>query len=244
MRAVIIDDERLARQELKSLIEECSDTIKVVGEASNGLEGIEAVKKLAPDIIFLDIQMPEMDGFEMLKHLEEIPIVIFTSAYDDYALEAFRANALDYLLKPIDPAQLINTLQKVEKDVENEFYSDVTDLREGRRLTIGDNIFIKEGEKCFFPNLRDISHFESHGNYVKVFFGENKPMILRSLNALEERLSSEDFFRANRKYLINIHTIVQIENWFNGGLKVTLNNNKVVEISRRQAIRFRDIMSL
>lgn len=244
MRAVIIDDERLARQELKSLIEECSDTIKVVGEAKDGLEGIKIIEKLAPDIIFLDIQMPEMDGFEMLKHLEEIPIVIFTSAYDEYALEAFRANALDYLLKPVDPAELMNTIQKVEKDVENEFYSDITNFREGRRLNVTDRIFIKEGEKCFLPSLEEIFFFESQGNYVKVYFKENKPMILRSLNALEERLSPEDFFRANRKYLINVHSIAQIENWFNGGLKVTLNNNKEVEISRRQAIRFKDIMSL
>lgn len=244
MRAVIIDDERLARHELKSLIEECSDTIKVVGEAKDGLEGIKAIEKLTPDIIFLDIQMPEMDGFEMLKHLEEIPIVIFTSAYDEYALDAFRANALDYLLKPIDPAELINTIKKVEKDVENEFYSTITNFREGRRLTIKDRIFIKEGEKCFFPSLEDIPYFESQGNYVKLLFKENKVMILRSLNALEERLSPEDFFRASRKYLINVHSITQIENWFNGGLKVTLNNKKDVEISRRQAIRFKDVMSI
>ncbi len=244
MRAVIIDDERLARQELKRLIEESADTIQVVGEANNGLEGIKTIKKLAPDIIFLDIQMPEMDGFEMLKHLEEIPIVIFTSAYDEYALEAFRANALDYLLKPIDPTEFINTIQKIEKDVENEFYSDVSNYREDRRLTANDKVLIKDGEKCYFPQLQEIFYFESHGNYVKIYFKENKPMILRSLNALEERLSPEDFFRANRKYLINIHAIKQIENWFNGGLKVTLENNKEVEISRRQAIRFKDIMAL
>jgi|SRR5690554_2249638 len=244
MKVIIIDDERLAREELKHLLKDYESTLTIVGEASNGIEGIKVIEKLKPDLIFLDIQMPEMNGFEMLKKLTEIPKVIFTSAYDEYALEAFKVNALDYLLKPIEPTRLKDALDKVKNDPDDEFFSTVSNAREDRKLTIEDRVFIKDGEKCYFPKLSEVNFFESQGNYVRVYFDNKKPMILRSLNSLEERLSTEDFFRANRKYLINLHSIVEIENWFNGGLKVKLSNNQDIEISRRQAIRFKDIMSL
>ncbi len=244
MKAIIIDDERLARQELKHLLEVHKDTITIIGEASNGKEGIELIKELSPDLIFLDIQMPEMNGFEMLKQLEEIPKVIFVTAYDDYAIDAFKVNALDYLLKPVEPELLKRTIEKLENSSEEDFYSADENHRSERKLTIHDHIFLKDGEKCFFPVLKDVRYFESQGNYVRVFFNEDRPMILRSLNALQERLSTEDFFRANRKYLINIHHIENIENWFNGGLKVKLSDQMEIEVSRRQTIRFKDIMML
>lgn len=244
MKVLLIDDERLAREELKHLLKEFAGNITIVGEASNGVEGLKAIKELSPDLVFLDIQMPEMDGFEMLKRLDEIPRVIFTSAYDEYALEAFKVNALDYLLKPIDPTRLKDAIQKIKNDSEDEFFSPIANPREERKLNNTDRVFIKDGEKCYFPLLSEIRYFESQGNYVRMYFDNKKPMILRSLNALEERLSSEDFFRANRKYLINIQAIKEIENWFNGGLKVKLDNDVEIEISRRQAIRFKDIMSI
>ncbi|PWH87106.1 LytR/AlgR family response regulator transcription factor [Brumimicrobium oceani] len=244
MKAIIIDDERLARQELKLLLEAHKDTITIIGEATNGKEGIQLIKELNPDLIFLDIQMPEMSGFEMLKNLEEIPKVIFVTAYDDHAIEAFKVDALDYLLKPVEPELLKGTIEKLENSQEEDFYSPDENHRTERKLTISDHIFLKDGEKCFFPKLQDVRYFESQGNYVRVFFNDERPMILRSLNALQERLSTEDFFRANRKYLINIHHIESIENWFNGGLKVKLSDEKEIEVSRRQTIRFKDIMML
>lgn len=245
MKAIIIDDERLAREELKSLLAQYSDDINVVGEAKNGMEGIEAIKRLAPDIVFLDIQMPEMDGFEMIKKLDIIPKVVFVSAYDEYALDAFKVNALDYLLKPVDPEQLKDTLKKLKSDkIDDEFVSNVENERVGRKLTVKDRVFIKDGENCYFPYLHQIIYFESHGNYVKVYFNNEHPMILRSLNALEDRISSNDFFRANRKYLINLSEIDEVENWFNGGLKVKLKSGKEIEISRRQTLKFKEIMSI
>lgn len=244
MKGIIIDDERLARQELRHLLKKHNEAITIVAEASNGIEGIKAIQEHSPDIVFLDIQMPEMDGFEMLKQLDEIPKVIFISAYDDYALDAFKVNALDYLLKPVDPARLADTLEKIKAETENEFFSPVSNTREERKLNKKDRVFIKDGEKCFYPYLEEIRFFESQGNYVRVFFKDERPMILRSLNSLEEKLSTEDFFRANRKYLINIHEIDSVENWFNGGLKVKLSDGTEIEISRRQAIRFKDIMSI
>lgn len=244
MKAVIIDDERLARTELKHLLEQHTDTIDVIGEAVNAKEGIEAIEKQKPDVIFLDIQMPEMNGFEMLKELDEIPKVIFITAYDEHAIEAFKINALDYLLKPVDPERLKEAVEKLSANKDEEFESKVDTNRKERKLTINDHVFIKDGEKCYYPKLADVRYFESQGNYVKVYFDKHHPMILRSLNALEERLDGEDFFRANRKYIINLHWIRNIENWFNGGLKVFFNDEEAVEISRRQAIRFKDIMSI
>jgi two-component system LytT family response regulator len=244
MKAIIIDDERLARRELSLLLEKHSDKIEIIDEAQNAKEGIEAINKHQPDLIFLDIQMPEMSGFEMLKQLEEFPKVIFVTAYDEHAIEAFKINAVDYLLKPVDPERLAEAIQKIESNKEEEFESNLASNRKDRKLTVDDRVFIKDGEKCYYPKLADVRYFESQGNYVKVFFNNDHPMILRSLNALEERLDGEDFFRANRKYIINLNWVQRIENWFNGGLKVFINEEESIDISRRQAIRFKDIMSI
>lgn len=243
MKAVIIDDERLARTELKSLLNS-EETIEIVGEGKNGKEGIELIKTLNPDVVFLDIQMPEMDGFEMIRKLDEIPNIIFVTAYDDHAIEAFKHNALDYLLKPVDPEQLKKSIEKVQNNIdENDFESNKSRTAK-EVLSSDDRVFIKDGEKCYLPFVRDIRFLESHGNYVRVFFNAGKPLILRSLNNLEERLDPHLFFRANRKYIINLNHIENIENWFNGGLQVTLSSGEKIDISRRQAIRFKDFMSI
>jgi two-component system LytT family response regulator len=245
IRSLIIDDERLAREELKSLLKNHPE-IEIIGEAKNATEGIELITKEQPDLIFLDIQMPEMNGFEMLKELDEMPQVIFITAYDEYALEAFKVKALDYLLKPVHPEDLKHTIERLAlSQNEDEFTSTIHPQfdRKDRQLTITDRVFIKDNEKCFFPKLEEIRYFESHGNYIKVFFSKHKPMILRSLNSLEERLDPNHFFRANRKYIINLNYIENIENWFNGGLQVTLTEDIKIEISRRQAIKFKEIMS-
>lgn len=243
MRVVIIDDERLARNELKSLLNS-NKQIEVVGEAKNGFEGIEEIEQKSPDLIFLDVQMPEMTGFEMLKKIDEIPHVIFTTAYDDYALSAFEANALDYLLKPIDEEKLAAAIEKAQTRIEEDNFVLESNEEKSAILRPEDHVFLKDGEKCFFPKVENIRYFESQGNYVRVFFLDNKPMILKSLNALEERLCSKTFFRANRKYIVNINYITSVENWFNGGLRVTLSPNEQIEISRRQAIKFKDLHSL
>jgi two-component system, LytTR family, response regulator len=244
MRTLIIDDERLAREELKSMIESYH-FVEIIGEAKNPKEGIEKIKELQPELIFLDIQMPGMNGFEMLQQLEEIPKVIFVTAYDEFAINAFEINALDYLLKPIDPNRLKEAISKLQKP-EDEFKTKLKGIenRKEKILNSGDKIFIKDGEKCWYIDINTIRMFESDGNYVKVYFDKFRPLILRSLNSLEERLSNESFFRANRKFIINLNQITAIENWFNGGLMVTLRENEKVEISRRQAIRFKEQMSL
>jgi two-component system LytT family response regulator len=240
MRVLVIDDERLARNELISLLKEFP-SIEVVGEAKNGFEGIEKINELKPDLVFLDIHMPEMTGFQMLKKLEEIPQVIFVTAHDEYALAAFESDALDYILKPVNKEQLAKALDKANQRLDEDDYNSTLDqVTKKDILKSDDRIFLKDGEKCFYPRIGEIRYFESHGNYVRIFFNDDKPMILRSLNSLEDKLCTKTFFRANRKYIINLNYVSSIENWFNGGLRVMLSPGEQIEISRRQAIKFKD----
>lgn len=241
IKAIIIDDERLARNELKKLLQDHSD-IEVIDEATNVDEGIEKIETLNPDLIFLDIQMPGKTGFDLLAEVEKAPKVIFTTAYDEYAIKAFEVNALDYLLKPIEPKRLSDTIQKLQA----ELYKERIGLTGSNRgpLTEQDQVFVKDGERCWFVKLGEIRLFESVGNYAKVFFGTNKPLILKSLNALEERLDDRMFFRANRKHIINLRWIEKIEPYFNGGLILDLKGGEKIEVSRRQTVKFKEMMSL
>ncbi len=239
MNALIIDDERLARKELINLLEEHKE-VQVVGEAANADEAIELIDKLKPNLLFLDIQMPGKTGFELLEMLDTVPAVVFTTAYDEYALKAFEVNALDYLLKPIQPERLSECVAKLTK-VESEV-SDVSG--EEKKLQLTDRVFVKDGDRCWFVSLSNIRLFESDGNYIKVYFETFKPMIHKSLNALDEKLDPRSFFRASRKHIINLSWLESIEPWFNGGLMVKLKGGEKVEVSRRQAARFKEMMSL
>jgi len=239
LKVILIDDERLARSELKRLLQEFPD-VEIIGEAANSDEAIEKIESLNPDLIFLDIQMPGKTGFDLLTQLEKAPHVIFVTAYDEYALKAFDVNALDYLMKPVEPKRLADALLKVKQKDEEEM------LSYNNRGILGehDQVFVKDGERCWFVKLSDVRLFESVGNYAKVFFGPNKPLILKSLNALEERLDEKVFFRANRKHIINLRKIEKIEPYFNGGLLLDLIGGEKIEVSRRQAVKFKEMMSL
>ncbi|RYG47540.1 MAG: response regulator, partial [Chitinophagaceae bacterium] len=211
MRAIIIDDERLARNELRKLLLDFPE-IEVVAEAANAGEGIERIENMNPELIFLDIQMPGKTGFDMLSELDRTPNVIFTTAYDEYALKAFEVNALDYLLKPVEPKRLADAIQKLHAQDEKENGPMGLAPNVNRSiLAENDQVFVKDGERCWFVKLSEIRLFESVGNYAKVYFGPNKPLILKSLNSLEERLDEKTFFRANRKHIINLRLIEKIE---------------------------------
>jgi two-component system LytT family response regulator len=242
MRAIIIDDERLARTELKKLLQDYPE-VEVIDEAANADEGINKIDTLQPDLVFLDIQMPGKTGFDMLAELERAPHVIFTTAYDEYALKAFEVNALDYLLKPIEPKRLADAMQKLHVAETKETTIAPENFNQSI-LTEADQVFVKDGERCWFVKLSDIRLFESVGNYAKVFFGANKPLILKSLNALEERLDPKTFFRANRKHIVNLRMIEKIEPYFNGGLLLELKGGEKIEVSRRQTVKFKEMMSL
>ena len=245
MRAIIIDDERLARKELNNLLKNYPE-IEIVDQAVNADDALEKIKRLNPDLIFLDIQMPGKTGFELLQELDKVPKVIFTTAYDEFATRAFDVNALDYLLKPIQEERLKDTITKVlaveASALSERAQEEILEVKQS--LGVNDQVFVKDGERCWFISLKEIRLFESDGNYIKVYFNNFKPMIHKSLNALDEKLDERSFFRASRKYIINLSWIETIETWFNGGLLVQLKGGEKVEVSRRQAARFKEKMSL
>ena len=243
MKGIIIDDERLARAELRKLLQDFPE-IEVVDEAANVDEGISKIENHNPDVIFLDIQMPGKTGFDLLSELDHAPQVIFTTAYDEYALKAFEVNALDYLLKPVEPRRLADTVEKLMKGKQSMPMRNGSEFEKQSLLNEDDQVFVKDGERCWFVKLSEVRLFESVGNYAKVFFGPNKPLILKSLNSLEERLDDKVFFRANRKHIVNLRLIDKIEPYFNGGLLLELKGGEKIEVSRRQTVKFKEMMSL
>ena len=235
MNAIIIEDSRLARMELKNLLK-AHPEIVVVAEAGNAEEALIERQKHAPELLFLDIQMPGKSGFELLEALDDVPMVIFTTAYDEYAVKSFEYNALDYLLKPIKEERLAKAVEKVLQ----------TNLPERSAQSVLDEsrqVFVKDGERCWMVRLSDIRLFEVYGNYTRIFFGKNKPLILKSLNSMEARLDSSQYFRINRQQIVNLKWVENVEPWFNGKLKLKLRGGEAVEVSRRQASKLRTLLS-
>lgn len=240
MKALIVDDERLARNELSRMLESYPD-LDLVGESGSADEALEQIQVGRPDLLFLDIDMPGMDVFTMLESLDYTPLVIFTTAYSQYALQAFEYNTLDYLVKPIDPRRLQITIDRVRQNFrprESKPDEDKSILDQEKR------IFVRDGNRCWFVKLSEIALFESEGNYTRLYFGENRPLILRSLNTLQSRLDADTFFRASRKHIINLKCISAIIPSSKERLEVVLNDKYRVPMSRRQSHQFKNLMSL
>lgn len=247
MNALLIDDSRLARTELRHLLRAFPD-VAVVGEARHADEARQQLAALRPDVLFLDIHMPGQTGFDLLASLEgPAPHVIFTTAYDQYALKAFEVNALDYLLKPVSETRLAAALDKI-RSLTPVAGPPATPAPAPEPalplLTAQDQVFVKDGERCWFVRLADIRLFEISGGATKVYFEQHQPLIPRSLQQLEARLDPKVFFRANRQQIINLHWIAGIEPWFSNTLKISLRNGPDVEVSRSQSGLFRELMSL
>jgi two-component system LytT family response regulator len=244
MKAILIDDERLARAELRRLLAAHSD-IEIAGEAANGKQARDQIAGLQPDLLFLDVQMPGQSGIELLESLDPpAPQVIFTTAYDEFAVKAFELNALDYLLKPVDPSRLAGALAKLREKTHRASATKLESAPARERLAPEDKVFVREGDRCWFVEVKSIRLLESEGNYTRVHFDAAQPQLFRSLNAMEDRLDPKFFFRANRRQIINLAWIDRIEPWFSGGLLVHLKGGAKVELSRRQAQEFREKMSL
>jgi len=235
MRGIIVEDSRLARVELKELLSHY-DNIDIVDEADGFDSAVKAINKHKPDVLFLDIQLPGKDGFAVLESIEYLPRVIFTTAYDEYAIKSFEYNALDYLLKPIRAERLNKAMQKLEKTDNHSEH--VTPLEGDSR------IFIRDGEQCWLIDLADIELFESNGNYTRVYFQRVKPLIYKSLNKIENRLNANQFFRVNRQYIVNLKFIKNIDLWVNGNYRLTLHNGMEIDVSRSQSARLKSMLSL
>jgi two-component system, LytTR family, response regulator len=231
MKAVIVDDEPPARRELRRLLADFP-WIEIVGECGNIVEAQSKVEALCPALLFLDIQMPGGSGFELLARLEHLPQVIFTTAYDEHAVRAFEVDALDYLLKPIDPARLSVALARVKQP-------DASGTAITRPDAPLEQIFVRDGPRCWFVPLREVRLLTSEGNYVRLSWGARHPLLGRALSAIEQKLDPARFFRANRRQVINLDFIESVELGLNGRLHVQLREGPEVEISRRQTRLFK-----
>lgn len=222
MRILIVDDERLARAELRRLLA-CRPGITIVGEAANAAEAAQQVAALQPDLLLLDVQMPGGSGFDLLDALDDPPEVIFTTAFDQYALQAFEASALDYLMKPIEPQRLAAALERAAVRLGLAPVPSAAPRK----------LFIRDGERCWFVRLEDIRLFESEGNYTRLYFDGATPLMARSLLQLEQRLDPQQFFRANRRHIVNLAAVKGIENGEGGSMSLRI-DDMAVEVSRRR----------
>lgn len=247
MRAVIVDDERLARNELRRLLERHPE-VEVVGEAAGAEEARRIINELEPDLLFVDVQMPGESGFDLVASLDAVPLVVFATAYDEYALQAFEVSALDYLVKPIEPKRLARTVDRLLTAADRVPTGPKTSTTGagtgGGRLSEEDRVFVADGNRYWLIDLGRIRLFESADNYAQAFFDDKSPMIRRSLNQLEEKLDPRVFFRANRSQIINIKAVRSIHSWFGGRLMVQLEGGQEVTLSRRRTRAFRELMSV
>jgi two-component system LytT family response regulator len=229
LKLLLVDDERLARAELRRLLAPHvqNGAVEIVGEAASAADAVAQIGKLRPDLLLLDVQMPGGSGFDLLASLDEAPDVIFCTAFDQYALQAFEVSALDYLQKPVQAARLATAL-----------------ARAGARAQAVPppaprKVFIKDGERCWFVAFDDIRLLESEGNYTRVHFGAQQPLMLRTLNQLEERLDAAQFLRANRRQIVNLAQVGQVAPNAADGLDLRLLDGSVIEVSRRRAQQFK-----
>ena len=259
MRALIIDDERLARNELRRLLGEHPE-IEIVGEAANAEEARRAIDDLEPDLLFVDVQMPGESGFDLLASLDAVPLIVFTTAYEEYALRAFEVSALDYLVKPIEPKRMARMVERLlsmtriagsgdadrSKGVtlDRPAEAEAGGGQRSKELSEHHRVFVSEGERSWLVELGRIRLFESEDNYTRVFFGSERPLIDRSLNQLEARLDERVFFRANRRQIINVRAVRAIHPWFGGRLLAVLDDGREVTLSRRRTRAFRQRMSV
>ena len=240
MKAVLVDDEPLARKELQRLLN-AHPSVEVVGEAGNVREALKVLTSQKPDLIFLDVQMPGQSGFDLLAKLESPPEIIFTTAYDQFALRAFEFGACDYLLKPIIPERLAVSLSRVHADKVRASYE--SNIREGERLTGADQVLVRDGDSCWMIAISEIHLLESEGNYTRVFFRDKKALIPRSLSTLDDKLDPKLFFRASRQHIFNLQQIENIQPWFSRSLRITLKSGQTIEMSRRRSQDLKDLTS-
>jgi two-component system, LytTR family, response regulator len=231
VNALLVDDERLARRELRRLLAAHTD-ISIAGEAVNVDDAVACLSAApAVDLVFLDIQMPGGSGFDVLERVDRVPLVVFTTAYDEYAVRAFEVNAFDYLVKPIRPERLAAALDKVRAAL-------------GSQRPALERVFLRDGDRCWIVRIADIALFEVEGNYARAYFGGHRPLIRSSLNELEAKLDSTVFFRASRQHLVNLRFVESVERALDDTYVVHLRNGSVVPVSRRQSRHLRDNLSL
>lgn len=238
MKAIVVEDSRLAREGLVRMLAAFPE-VDVVGQADHPDSALALIEATRPDVIFLDIHMPGASGFDLLAALDYLPQIVFTTAYSEYAIRSFDYNTVDYLLKPISHERLELAIRKLAREPETE-----TEAAARPPLDIGSKIFVKDGERCHLVSLSSIRYIESCKNYVRIYFGDDRAYVKKSLNSVADRLPQKFFFRASRQCIINLQEIRAIDESISLGYDVTMNDGKVIEISRRNATELKELLSL
>jgi two-component system, LytTR family, response regulator len=239
IRALVIDDEPLARDMIREMLEGDSE-VEIIGECANGREAVDAIRSLSPDLIFLDIQMPELGGFEVLECLkgETVPYIIFATAYDQYAVRAFEVHALDYLLKPFDRERFEAAWKRAKGLIREDRFNQrdqhilalLEELKAGPRYL--ERLVIKTEGRVFFLDIDDIHCIESEGNYVRVYNGKKTYLLRETISGLESQLDPKKFLRIHRSSIVRIDKIRELQPWFHGEYHVVLENGKQLTLSR------------
>jgi two-component system LytT family response regulator len=243
-KVIIVDDEKLARDIVKKYIEK-SD-VELLGECSNGFEGIKAINENKPDIIFLDIQMPKINGFEMLELLDHKPEIIFTTAFDQYAIKAFEVNATDYLLKPFSLERFNDALNKaIEKVRQNEksnanYDKLITTINNSKEFL--DRIVVKTNQKIvIIPSIK-ITYLEAQDDYVMIHSELGKHLKKQTMKYYEEHLESNTFFRVHRSYIVNLEKVKQMELFEKDTYKITMNDGDKIPVSRSGYAKIKELL--
>ena len=248
IKTLIVDDEPLARERVKRLLRDESD-ITVIGECGNGAEAIAAIKREKPDLVFLDIQMPEKNGFEVIKSLDakSVPTIIFVTAYDQYALQAFEVHALDYLLKPFNRDRLHRALARAREHIEHRNYGNlderlaslIADLKTEKKYL--ERLVVKSVGRVFFLKIDEIDWIEAAGNYLKLHVGRESHLIRETMNGIEAKLNPDKFLRIHRSTVVNIDRIKELHPMFSGDYSVILRNGLELTLSRNYRERFLEL---
>ena len=248
MKAIVVEDSRLAREGLVRMLKDYPE-LTVVGQADHAGSALTLVDQTHPDVIFLDIHMPGGTGFELLEKLRYLPQIIFTTAYSEHAIRSFDFNTIDYLLKPISKERLTTAINKLLARTDNDATEETEQSENNKNQPVKDpleghsKLLVKDGDHCFLIRLDTIRYIESQKNYVQLFFENNKAFVKKSLNSIEARLPKSIFFRANRQYVVNLQEIRRIEESISDGFVVTMSDGKELEISRRNAIELKELLS-
>lgn len=238
IRVLIVDDEVWARKRIASLLKAEPD-IEVVGECADGTDAVAKIAKLAPDLLFLDVQMPDIDGFDVLEAVgpEHMPVVIFATAYDQYAVRAFDAQALDYLLKPFDEGRFRRTLERARRELqratetpERALHALLASVQERRKYF--ERLVVRSGGRIFFLKVSDVDWFEASANYVTVHVGRTKHLIRGTMTALERKLHPEQFLRIRRSAIVNLDRVKELQPWFKGEQVLVLTDGTRLTVGR------------
>jgi two-component system LytT family response regulator len=248
MKAIVVEDSRLAREGLVRMLQDYPQ-LTVVGQADHAGSALTLVNETQPDVIFLDIHMPGGSGFELLEKLSYLPQIIFTTAYSEHAIRSFDFNTIDYLLKPISKERLTVAINKLLARTDNDAAEETEQSENNKNQPVKDpleghsKLLVKDGDHCYLIQLDTIRYIESQKNYVQLYFESNKAFVKKSLNSIEARLPKSIFFRANRQFIVNLQEICRIEESISDGFIVTMSDGKELEISRRNAIELKELLS-